>query len=98
MNKAFENNRLYLLLVVILITTLAGCNYPGLNSSASKETSPPPTNPPIKPTEVPTQIPPTLQSHILSPLMPLAKHRPYMTRSIRIMPAKGGLMGVTNIG
>jgi hypothetical protein len=68
MNKAFENSRFYLFLIVVLITTLAGCNYPGLYQSASKETSPPPTNLPAQPTAAPTQIPPTVQAHILSPI------------------------------
>jgi hypothetical protein len=82
--------------IVLIILSLAGCNYPGALPQATPTslpptpTSPPPTEPPtpIPPTEAPTLPPPTEPPAPPTPIPPTPTSRPSPTPTA-VKPAAG---------
>ena len=71
MNRAFGYTCFAVFAVVILITTLTGCNYPGFRPTAPDL----PTTPPPTPSLPPVVITPTEQTHILKPANPVGREQ-----------------------
>jgi hypothetical protein len=68
MNRAFDHMWLLCLLVLIMIMTSIGCNYPVLRFITPEPPFPPATSSPA-----PTKIIPTEQSHVLIPFNPVGR-------------------------
>jgi hypothetical protein len=68
MNRAFDHTWFLFLLVVVMVITSTGCNYPGLRPITPELTFPPAT-----PSPAPSKIIPTEQSHIDIPFNPVGR-------------------------